>query len=241
MDTCIALFTALLAVTVITVKCQINTTPCTLSMITGFTPCVNYITGSSANGRSPSASCCDAVESLMTTSMDCSCLLLTGNVPFSLPSPINQALAISLPQACNSQSMALQCKGDNFNESLNVLFNLKLVLGLTFLFCIAASGVSLPPPGPMLFAPPPPKAFAPIADSPEFPPIPSEMIAVTPTRSDSSAEVSTNAPEATAPVTRANPRVVSGIRPVVTATSASDPLSISLTLVLLVILVNYWF
>ncbi|GJR83372.1 probable pathogenesis-related protein [Tanacetum coccineum] len=112
-------------------------------MITGFTPCVNYITGSSPNGKSPSASCCDAMESLMTTSTDCACLIVTGNVPFSLPSPINQALAISLPQACNSKSMPLQCK---------------------------ATGVSLPPPGPMLFAPPPPVAFAPIADSPEFPP-----------------------------------------------------------------------
>nr|GEZ09182.1 retrovirus-related Pol polyprotein from transposon TNT 1-94 [Tanacetum cinerariifolium] len=112
-------------------------------MITGFTPCVNYITGSSPNGKSPSASCCDAMESLMTTSTDCACLIVTGNVPFSLPSPINQVLAISLPQACNSKSMPLQCK---------------------------ATGVSLPLPGPMLFAPPPPVAFAPIADSPEFPP-----------------------------------------------------------------------
>lgn len=112
MESYIVILATLLTVTVITVKCQI-TTPCTLSMITGFTPCVNYIMGSSANGKSPSASCCDAMESLMTTSTDCACLIVTGNVPFSLPSPVNQALAISLQQACNSKSMPLQCKGNN--------------------------------------------------------------------------------------------------------------------------------
>ncbi|KAJ0695701.1 putative bifunctional inhibitor/plant lipid transfer protein/seed storage helical [Helianthus annuus] len=103
------LTTIFLAITVFTVSGQIST-PCTVSMIASFTPCVNYITGSSANGGSPTASCCKAVESLMTTSMDCTCLIVTGNVPFSLPSQINQALAITLPKACNSKSVPFQCK-----------------------------------------------------------------------------------------------------------------------------------
>ncbi|CAI9259772.1 unnamed protein product [Lactuca saligna] len=214
MDTCTTLVITLLAITVITVKCQI-TTPCTLSMITGFTPCVNYLTGSSANGRSPSASCCDAMESLMTKSMDCTCLIVTGNVPFSLPNPINQGLAISLPQACNSESMALQCK---------------------------ASGVSLPPPGPMLFAPPPPKAIAPITDSPEYPPSPSVlgMIAMTPTETTMEASINTLEASAPTPVTRLGPRVTPKTRPLVTTALASNRLSISSTIVLLVILANYY-
>ncbi|KAL4588153.1 hypothetical protein LXL04_001033 [Taraxacum kok-saghyz] len=215
MDTCTTLLITLLTITVITVKCQI-TTPCTLSMITGFTPCVNYLTGSTANGKSPSVSCCDAMESLMTTSMDCTCLLVTGNVPFSLPNPINQALAISLPQACNSESMALQCK---------------------------ASGVSLPPPGPMLFAPPPPKAFPPIADSPEFSPSPSvlEMIAITPTHSETTTMVSFNTQEASAPLTRSTPRATSEILPLVNEALALNRLSISSTFIVLLILANYCF
>lgn len=109
MDRFLILFTTILAVTVITARCQIST-PCTTSMIASFTPCVNYITGSSANGRSPTSNCCKAVESLMSTSMECTCLIVTGNVPFSLPSAINQALAITLPQACNSESVPIQCK-----------------------------------------------------------------------------------------------------------------------------------
>ncbi|RLM65130.1 non-specific lipid-transfer protein-like protein [Panicum miliaceum] len=41
--------------------------------------------------------------------LDCACLILTGNVPFSLP--INRTLAISLPRICSSMSVPLQCRG----------------------------------------------------------------------------------------------------------------------------------
>ncbi|KAL7172413.1 hypothetical protein ACSBR2_031996 [Camellia fascicularis] len=94
---------------VISVKGQLST-PCTTSMVSNFTPCLNFITGSSSSGVSPTAGCCDAVKSLMSGSMDCACLIVTGNVPFSLP--INRTLAISLPQACKSSGgLPLQCKG----------------------------------------------------------------------------------------------------------------------------------
>ncbi|KAL8100788.1 hypothetical protein AgCh_032871 [Apium graveolens] len=66
--------------------------------------------------------------------MDCACLIVTGNVPFSLP--INRTLAISLPKACRAagvKGVPVQCK---------------------------ASGVPLPAPGPVLFGPPPPPATA---------------------------------------------------------------------------------
>ncbi|KAL8148894.1 non-specific lipid transfer protein GPI-anchored 21-like [Apium graveolens] len=122
---------------VVSVNCQIST-PCTFSMLTSFTPCLNFITGSTRNGASsPSTACCNSLKSLMSTSVDCTCLLVTGNVPFSLP--INRTLAITLPRACNSARVPIQCK---------------------------ASGVPLPAPGPALFGPTPPPATA---DSPFSP------------------------------------------------------------------------
>ncbi|KAJ6336024.1 hypothetical protein OIU78_012596 [Salix suchowensis] len=99
----IKLMAALSTLMVISVKGQIST-PCTISMISSFTPCINFITGST-NGSPPTASCCGSFRSLMSTGMDCACLLLTANVPVQLP--INRTLAISLPRAC---SVPLQCK-----------------------------------------------------------------------------------------------------------------------------------
>lgn len=49
--------------------------------------------------------CCSGV---VRTGADCACLILTGNVPFSLP--INRTLAISLPKVCKSLSVPLQCR-----------------------------------------------------------------------------------------------------------------------------------
>ncbi|OAY61648.1 non-specific lipid transfer protein GPI-anchored 16 [Manihot esculenta] len=117
---------------VISVKGQIST-PCTSSMITSFTPCINYITGSSSNGKSPTASCCNALASLTSTNMDCACLIITASVPVQVP--IIRTLAISLPRACNMSGVPLQCK---------------------------ASGTPLPAPGPVLLGPtlPPPAAAA---------------------------------------------------------------------------------
>ncbi|XP_024980959.1 vegetative cell wall protein gp1-like [Cynara cardunculus var. scolymus] len=206
---------------VITVNGQISS-PCSVSMITSFTPCVNFVTGSSSNGRSPTASCCSAVESLTTTSMECMCLIVTGNVAFSLPNPINQALAITLPKACKSKRVPLQCK---------------------------STGVPLPPAGPALFVPPPPKipaprALPPPADSPELPPSPSgskkAMLAPTPSKTapavlpDPGADQEPNAPDASAPIRQA-PIAGSGIRPVLTPVSASNPLSVPPPLLLLML------
>ncbi|KAM0027836.1 putative bifunctional inhibitor/plant lipid transfer protein/seed storage helical [Helianthus debilis subsp. tardiflorus] len=216
------LTTIFLAIMVFTVSGQI-TTPCTVSMIASFTPCVNYITGSSANGGSPTASCCKAVESLMTTSMDCTCLIVTGNVPFSLPSQINQALAITLPKACNSKSVPFQCK---------------------------STGVPLPPAGPALFVPPPPpKVLPPAADSPDLPPSPSGSVTATPTPSPSEKsqddlhepdprESKPVVPDASAPTPTAphDQPVGSGIRPVLTpAASTSNQLHCSPPIVLLML------
>nr|KYP43322.1 hypothetical protein KK1_035225 [Cajanus cajan] len=93
-------------------------------MINTITPCANFITGSTNNGLTPSASCCDSFLSLITTSVDCACLLISANVPLQLP--INTALALFLPQACNVNEMPALCK---------------------------ASGSPLPAPGPAVLGP----------------------------------------------------------------------------------------
>lgn len=92
----------------LSVNGQIST-PCTASMLSTFTPCLNYITGSSSNGSSPTGDCCSALKSLIPTGMDCACLLVTANVPIQLP--INRTLALSLPRACKMGGVPLQCKG----------------------------------------------------------------------------------------------------------------------------------
>ena len=84
-------------------------TSCTASLITTFTPCLNFVTGSTNGGGSPTQQCCGSLAEMVRTGADCACLILTGNVPFSLP--INRTLAISLPKLCSSTSVPLQCRG----------------------------------------------------------------------------------------------------------------------------------
>ncbi|RLN41887.1 non-specific lipid transfer protein GPI-anchored 2-like [Panicum miliaceum] len=133
-------------------------TSCTASLITTFTPCLNFVTGSTNGGGSPTQQCCGSLAEMVRTGADCACLILTGNVPFSLP--INRTLAISLPRLCSSMSVPLQCRD---------------------------TATQIPAPGPVAFAPalpplppiPPessvpdspvdPAATSPAVDSPPFP------------------------------------------------------------------------
>ncbi|TKY52643.1 Non-specific lipid transfer protein GPI-anchored 2 [Spatholobus suberectus] len=132
--------TVILALTITSVNLVMGqiSTPCTTSMINTITPCANFITGSTNNGLTPSATCCDSFLSLISTSMDCACLLVSANVPFQLP--INRVLALFLPQACNVNEMPAMCK---------------------------ASGSPLPAPGPALLGSndqtPPPSAVSPLS------------------------------------------------------------------------------
>ncbi|CAN6547960.1 unnamed protein product [Malus baccata var. baccata] len=89
------------------VSAQVNS-PCTANMISSLSPCMSYLTNSSANGTSPTAACCNSLKSVTSTSRDCVCLLVTGSVPFQLP--INRTLALSLPRACNIPGVPLQCQ-----------------------------------------------------------------------------------------------------------------------------------
>ncbi|KAL8138975.1 hypothetical protein V2J09_004976 [Rumex salicifolius] len=112
-------------------------TPCSSSMIRTFTPCMNYVTGSSYNtSSSPTTECCNSLGTIISDSIDCACLIITANVP--LPTTfgvVNRALVVSLPGFCNSPGVPVLCK--------------------------AASGSPLPSPGPVLFAPPPPSDISP--------------------------------------------------------------------------------
>lgn len=109
------LLTMLFIATPITVRAQISNMPCTISMITTFTPCLNFITGSSANGNSTTQlDCCKSLNTLINTSLKCTCLLiLSANNLFSVPS--NRTTTILLPQVCNTGGISTQCKGLSIN------------------------------------------------------------------------------------------------------------------------------
>lgn len=85
---------------------------CTASLVSSFTPCLGYITNSSTGGggssSSPTVGCCRSLSALVNASTGCACLLLTGSVPLGVP--INRTLAVTLPRACNSMAVPLQCK-----------------------------------------------------------------------------------------------------------------------------------
>ncbi|KAK6265792.1 hypothetical protein QUC31_016629 [Theobroma cacao] len=117
------LFVALTAL-MLPVYGQINT-PCSPSMLSTFTPCINFLRNSTANGTSPTADCCKSLQTLTSGGRDCLCLIMTGSVPFQIP--INRTLAISLPRACNMPGVPVQCK--------------------------AAAGVPVPAPGPISLSP----------------------------------------------------------------------------------------
>ncbi|XWS31549.1 hypothetical protein CRYUN_Cryun23aG0085800 [Craigia yunnanensis] len=130
------LIAILSTLSIISVKGQ-TTTACTASLISSFTPCLNFITGSTGNGSSPTQGCCGSLKTLMSSGMDCACLIITANIPFQMP--INRTLALRLPRACNMGGVPVQCK---------------------------ASGTPLPAPGPVPFLLPPtlpPTAASPLS------------------------------------------------------------------------------
>ncbi|KAK4441654.1 hypothetical protein Salat_0500300 [Sesamum alatum] len=185
-------------------------TPCTTSVISSFTPCFNYLTGSTGTGSSPTEDCCNSLRSLMTDNVDCACLIITGNVPVSIPF-INANLAISLPRVCKN-SVPLQCK---------------------------ASGVPLPPPGPVLFGPTPAPAPAAPAPAPTAPAphghSPRASKATTAAVAAPPPVESMDVVPAPPPKFSLGPSVNPGVRPVVKPNSASNPSTVSLSSLVLVL------
>ncbi|GJN24676.1 hypothetical protein PR202_gb12430 [Eleusine coracana subsp. coracana] len=49
------------------------------------------------------------LAALMNASTGCACLVLTGNVPLA-GVPIDRTLAVTLPKACNSMAVPVQCR-----------------------------------------------------------------------------------------------------------------------------------
>ncbi|KAF5943078.1 hypothetical protein HYC85_020720 [Camellia sinensis] len=96
-----------LTVLIVPVHCQIQST-CTASMLSSVSPCMNFITNSTANGTSPTTDCCNSLRSLTSNGMACLCLIAIGSVPFQIP--INRTVAISLPRACKMPRVPVQCK-----------------------------------------------------------------------------------------------------------------------------------
>lgn len=140
---------AMIVVLIIPVYGQINS-PCSASMISSFSPCMNFVTNSSANGTSPTADCCNSLKSLTSGGMDCLCLILTGNIPFQMP--VNRTTVISLPRACNMASVPVQCKGKIFYITFHQVGLYGTVLSIygdtNDIFCtIVATASPLPAPG----------------------------------------------------------------------------------------------
>jgi len=126
------------------------TTPCNASSINSlFSPCMNFLTNGSGNGTSPTAECCNSLKSLTSGGMNCLCLVVTGNVPFSIP--INRTLAISLPRTCNMPRLPVQCK--SMFSSIFILFfilfinEVKIMMSYFLPCSFSASGSPLPAPG----------------------------------------------------------------------------------------------
>uniref|UniRef100_A0A7N0ZVB3 Bifunctional inhibitor/plant lipid transfer protein/seed storage helical domain-containing protein n=1 Tax=Kalanchoe fedtschenkoi TaxID=63787 RepID=A0A7N0ZVB3_KALFE len=102
----IALSAAFVSVTM--VHGQAASPACTPAMLTGFSPCVNYINNINRNvTRAPPTACCTTVKTLAASGSDCWCQLVTGRSPFQFQ--INPTQALSLTRACNMPTISPQC------------------------------------------------------------------------------------------------------------------------------------
>ncbi|KAM7278829.1 hypothetical protein ACFE04_005963 [Oxalis oulophora] len=130
------------------------TTPCSPTMISSVTPCMNFLSNSTANSTSPSADCCNSLKSLTSKSMDCLCLIVTASVPFQVP--INRTLTISLPRACNMPGVPLQCNASRAPAPAP---------GPAALFGPTLSPQATPSPGALVTPGPTSSAQAPLSDT----------------------------------------------------------------------------
>ncbi|KAE8730675.1 hypothetical protein F3Y22_tig00002919pilonHSYRG00344 [Hibiscus syriacus] len=100
-------------------------------MISTFTPCLNFITGSSGNGSSsPTQGCCSSLKSIMSSSMDCACLIFTANIPLQLP--ITEPWHLVSPELVTW--VAYQCSARDNHSISCVLQQLALLYQLQALF-----------------------------------------------------------------------------------------------------------
>ncbi|XP_060189989.1 non-specific lipid transfer protein GPI-anchored 20-like [Lycium barbarum] len=95
------------------INAQIVTSPCTATMLTSFTPCLNFLANSNRNNgtAAPSPGCCNALRTMMGNGTACLCVIANGGIPFQIP--INPNTTMSLPRACNMARVPLQCKASS--------------------------------------------------------------------------------------------------------------------------------
>ncbi|MCE0481094.1 hypothetical protein HAX54_038492 [Datura stramonium] len=106
----VSLLSCIIFLVILPINAQIVTSPCTATMLTSFTPCLNFLANS--NGTvAPSAGCCNALRTMMGNGSACLCVIATGGIPFQIP--INPNATMSLPRACNMARVPLQCKASS--------------------------------------------------------------------------------------------------------------------------------
>nr|QPK41132.1 alpha-amylase inhibitor [Solanum tuberosum subsp. andigenum] len=103
----ISFLSCIIVLAILPINAQIVTSPCTATMLTSFTPCLNFL--SNGNGTAtPSPGCCNALRTMMGNGSACLCVIATGGIPFQIP--INPNTTMSLPRACNMARVPLQCQ-----------------------------------------------------------------------------------------------------------------------------------
>ncbi|XP_055800374.1 non-specific lipid transfer protein GPI-anchored 20-like [Solanum dulcamara] len=103
----VSFLSCIIVLAILPMNAQIVTSPCTTTMLTSFTPCLNFL----ANGNGTAAAsvaCCNALRTMMGNGSACLCVIATGGIPFQIP--INPNTTMSLPRACNMARVPLQCK-----------------------------------------------------------------------------------------------------------------------------------
>eukprot|EP00252_Welwitschia_mirabilis_P014725 TRINITY_DN32574_c0_g1_i1.p1 TRINITY_DN32574_c0_g1~~TRINITY_DN32574_c0_g1_i1.p1 ORF type:complete len:181 (+),score=15.14 TRINITY_DN32574_c0_g1_i1:171-713(+) len=83
---------------------------CSAALLT-LSPCLSYVTGSSA--AEPSSSCCSALANVVKNNAICLCQLLAGNSTVGVS--VNETRALQLPSACKvSTPPVSKCKEKGF-------------------------------------------------------------------------------------------------------------------------------
>uniref|UniRef100_A0A0E0P2F8 Bifunctional inhibitor/plant lipid transfer protein/seed storage helical domain-containing protein n=1 Tax=Oryza rufipogon TaxID=4529 RepID=A0A0E0P2F8_ORYRU len=83
-----ALVVVVLAVVVSPASGQVATS-CTASLITTFTPCLNFVTGSTNGGGSPTQQCCGSLAEMTLTTLCCILVICR----YCKPNPTSSTIA----------------------------------------------------------------------------------------------------------------------------------------------------
>lgn len=106
----VSFLSCIIVLAILPINAQIVTSPCTATMLTSFTPCLNFLTNGNGTAT-PSAGCCNALKTMMGNGSACLCVIAAGGIPFQIP--ISPNATMSLPQACNMARVPLQCKASS--------------------------------------------------------------------------------------------------------------------------------